>query len=83
MARTPTRTWHATVIGGRVCAGHRYLISVGAAYERLPATIVLTGTTCHVFVAGRHIRRFTINPNQRSQPLQPPTITESKAPRHA
>jgi transposase InsO family protein len=86
---TPTHTWHATVIGGRVCAGQRYLISVGAAYERLPATIVLTGTTCHVFAAGHHIRRFTINPNQRNQPLHtkpappPPTITERKAPRHA
>jgi transposase InsO family protein len=85
---TPTHTWHATVIGGRVCAGHRYLISVGATHERLPATIVLTGNTCHVFAAGRHIRRLTINPNQRNQPLntrpqRPPTITERKAPRHA
>jgi transposase InsO family protein len=85
---THTKSWHATVIGGRVCAGTRYLISVGAAYERLPATIVLTGTTCHVFVAGRHIRRFTINPNKRNQPLHakpppPPTITKRKAPRHA
>jgi transposase InsO family protein len=85
---TPTQTWHATVIGGRVCAGQRYLISVGAAYERLPATIVLTGNTCHVFAAGRHVRRFTINPNQRNQPLHtrpghPTTLTERKAPRHA
>jgi transposase InsO family protein len=85
---TPTQTWHATVIGGRVCAGTHYLISVGAAYERLPATIVLTGDTCHVFAAGRHVRRFTINPNQRNQPLYtrpgpPTTLTERKAPRHA
>jgi transposase InsO family protein len=67
----PTRTWHATVIGGRVCCGKSYLIAVGAAYERLPATVVLTGTTCHVFAAGRHVRRLTINPNQRGQPLDP------------
>jgi transposase InsO family protein len=85
---TPTHTWHATVTGGRVSAGHHYRISVSTAYERLPATIVLTGTTCHVFVSGRHIRRFTINPNQRDQPLhprpgRPTTITERKAPRHA
>jgi transposase InsO family protein len=64
-----TRIWHATVIGGRVCCGKSYLISVGAAYERLPATVVLTGTTCHVFAAGRHVRRLTINPNQRGQPF--------------
>jgi transposase InsO family protein len=85
---TPTRTWQATVVGGRVSAGKHYRISVGTAYERLPATIVLTANTCHVFAAGRHIRRLTINPNQRNQPLNtrpphPTTITERKAPRHA
>jgi len=85
---TPTQTWHATVTGGRVTAGHHYRISVGAAYERLPATIVLTGDTCHVFAAGRHIRRLTIKPDQRNQPLHtrpghPTTLTERKAPRHA
>jgi transposase InsO family protein len=85
---TPTRTWQATVVGGRVSAGQHYRISVGTAYERLPATIVLTDTTCHVFAAGRHIRRLTINPNQRNQPINTPpprrpTITERKAPRHA
>jgi transposase InsO family protein len=85
---TPTQTWQATVTGGRVSAGKHYRISVGAAYERLPSTIVLTGTTCHVFAAGRHIRRLTLHPDQRDQPLHtrpghPTTITERKAPRHA
>lgn len=85
---TPTRTWQATVVGGRVSAGQHYRISVGAAYERLPATIVLTDNTCHVFAAGRQIRRLTINPDQRNQPLntrprRPTTLTERKAPRHA
>lgn len=84
----PTQTWHSTITRGRVNAGTRYIISVGAAYERLPATIVLTGNTCHVFAAGRHVRRFTINPDQRIQPIhtrpgRPTTLTQRKAPRHA
>lgn len=82
-----THTWQSTVVGGRVDTGsHR--ISVGAAYNGLPTTIVLTGNTCHVFAAGRHVRRLTINPDQRNQPLHtrpghPTTLTERKAPRHA
>lgn len=85
---TTTHTWQAVVVEGRVSAGRHYRISIGAAYNGLPATIVVTGTTGHVFIAGQHIRRLTINPNQRNQPLHPqprhpPTITESEAPRHA
>ena len=41
--------------GGRVCIGNRYLISVGDTYERLPATIVLTGITCQ-----RHVTYSTV-----------------------
>jgi transposase InsO family protein len=85
---TPTYTWNATVTEGRISAGDRYRISVGAAYNGLPTTVVLTNTTCHVFIAGRHIRRLTIDPTKRNQPLHhkpgpPPTLTERKAPRHA
>jgi transposase InsO family protein len=85
---TTTQTWQTVVVEGRVSAGQHYRISIGAAHNGLPATIVLTGMTCHVFIAGRHIRRLTINPNRRNQPLhnrpgQPPTLTEREAPRHA
>jgi transposase InsO family protein len=85
---TTSQTWQAIVVEGRVSAGRQYRISVGATYNSLPATIILTGVTCHVFVAGRHIRRLTINPNRRNQPLHPTpghprTLTERKAPRHA
>ena len=85
---TPTQTWHATVIGGRVCAGTPLLISVGAAYERLPATIVLTGATCHVFAARppRPPLHHQPRPNEPTplHPTRTPTnLTERKAPRHA
>lgn len=84
---TPTTVHHATVHAGKCCAGP-YAISVGAAHNSQHALTVITGTTGHVFIAGRLIRELTINPNQRPQPLyhqsgRPPTITERKAPRHA
>jgi transposase InsO family protein len=85
---TPTRTWNTTVTAGRVSAGEHYRITVGAAHNGLPATIVLTATTGDVFIAGRHVRRLSIDPTTRNQPLhdkpgRPPTLTERKAPRHA
>ena len=84
---TPTTTSTVTVSGGRVATGN-CRISVGAAYNELPATIVITAGTCHVFIGGRHIRRLTIDPTKRNQPLYdkpgpPPTLTERNAPRHA
>ena len=89
---TPTQTSTTTVHGGRVRPTRKLRISVGAAYNGLPATVVITADTAHVFIAGRHIRRLTIDPTKRNQPLYnrpgpppSPTLnpTERKAPRHA
>jgi transposase InsO family protein len=83
---TPTSVHHSTIHAAKAYAG-RYAISVGTAHDRQPATTVITGTNAHVFIDGRLIRQLTLNPNQRSQPLDDrsgrPTITERKAPRHA
>jgi transposase InsO family protein len=84
---TPT-TVHDTVIhNGRSYTGP-YAISVGAAHNGHRALTVITGNAGHVFIDGHLIRKLTINPTQRTQPLhhrtgRPTTITESKAPRHA
>jgi transposase InsO family protein len=84
---TPTTTYRGQVHGGRVnIADGRYRISIGAAHNGHDALIILTGTHANVFIDGRHIRRVTINPTKRAQPLHPhpgrPT-TVSKDPRHA
>jgi transposase InsO family protein len=87
---TPTATWNATVTGGRLRLGRKLRISVGATYDSLPATVVITAGIAHVFIDGRHIRRLTIDPTKRNQPLYDkpghppaPTLTEREAPRHA
>ena len=82
---TPTTVHHDTVSPGSVHAG-RYTIGVGRRFDGQPALIVITGTDCHVFVAGRLARRLTIKPNHKHQPLntrrgRPPTVRED--PRHA
>jgi len=81
----PTRVSRSTVENGRAAAGHHYRITIGAAYNNLTATAVITGTTCHVFVDGRLVRRLELDPTRRLQPLydrpgHPPTVRE--APRH-
>lgn len=84
---TPTHTSTVTVSSGHARAGRRYRISIGKAYDGQRATVVLTGTTCHVFINGQLIRQLTINPNKDNQPRYPkpgrPSPTESKGPRHA
>lgn len=89
---TPTQTYNATISGGRVDVSRNLRITVGATYNGLPATIVITADTAHVFIAGHHIRRLAIDPTKRNQPLYDrpgpppaPTInpTKRKAPRHA
>ncbi|WP_162941693.1 integrase core domain-containing protein [Desertimonas flava] len=89
---TPTQTYNATISGGRVDVSRNLRITVGAAYNGLPATVVITADTAHVFIAGHHIRRLAIDPTKRNQPLYDrpgpppaPTInpTKRKAPRHA
>ena len=79
---TPTSVHHSTVHAAKAYAG-RYAITVGHAHDRQPATTVITGTNAHVFINGVLIRQLTLDTTRRTQPLNPPTITERKAPRHA
>lgn len=83
---TPTQVHDAIVTGGRVQMS-RYRIALGAAHNGQRALVVITGTACHVFIDGRLIRHFTLDPTKRPQRLYDrpgrPTPTERKAPRHA
>ncbi len=56
------------VYDGVVWAG-RYRITLGVAHNNQHATIITTGTHCHVFLNGRLERELTINPDQANQPL--------------
>lgn len=67
----PSSIHHATITGGTVWAS-RYRISVGSAHNGQTATIIRTGNTADVFIAGHHIRHLTIDPTRRDQPLQRP-----------
>ncbi|MGH9132556.1 MAG: integrase core domain-containing protein [Ilumatobacteraceae bacterium] len=83
---TPTAVHHSTIHAG-ACYTGRYSISVGTRHNGQRATIVITGTACHVFIDGHLIRHLTLNTQQRTQPLyskpgRPPT-TVRKDPRHA
>lgn len=82
----PTTLHDSTVHAGRSYTG-RYAISVGTAHNGQRALTVITGTTGHVFIDGHLIRRLTLNPNQRCQPLYPgrgrPPDSVRKDPRHA
>lgn len=84
---TPTSVHHSTVHTAKAYAG-RYAITVGRAYDRQHALTVITGTNAHVFIDGRLVRHLTLDPNRRTQPINPqptppPTITEREDPRHA
>ena len=83
---TPT-TIYDTVVHGGTCFAGPYAISITTAHHHQRALTVITGTNCHVFIDGHLIRRLTLNPNQRVQPIHHhlgrPKITQRKAPRHA
>ena len=83
---TPTRVHHSTIHAGKAYAD-RYAISVGSTHNGQHALTVITGVHAHVFINGQLIRRLTIDPQRRAQPLHArpgrPTPTERKAPRHA
>ena len=66
----PSVVHHNHVYDGIVWAG-RYRITIGAEHNGQRATIITTGTRCHVFIAGRLTRELTINPDQPNQPLHP------------
>jgi transposase InsO family protein len=64
-----TTIYRGVVRGGRLDAGRRYLISLGAAYSGREALAVATGVSCHVFVEGRLVRALKLDPTTRRQPL--------------
>jgi len=66
---TATVVHDSVVVGGRVSAGYRYVISLGATYNGRRALTVVTGTSGHVFVEGRLVRTLTLDPTRRTQPL--------------
>ena len=80
---TPSRIYRAIVQGSRLSLRRDLLITVGAAYNHQPATVILTGTHCHVFIHGHLIRQLTIDPTRRTQPLGRHSTTVREAPRHA
>jgi transposase InsO family protein len=65
----PTTTHRVRVFGGTVSIGQRYQISVGAEYNGQTTTVIITGTACHIFIAGKLIRQHTLDPQRRVQPL--------------
>ncbi|NIP95591.1 MAG: transposase family protein [Akkermansiaceae bacterium] len=66
---TPTSIHRVTVTGGACHINKRFSITIGAIHNRQHATVVITGHTCHVFIAGRLIRRLQLDPTRRYQPL--------------
>jgi len=83
---TPTAIYHSTVHSGGAYAS-RYKIAIGTTHNGRAALTVITGTAAHVFIDGHLIRRLTIDPTHRSQPLYPgrgrPPDSVRKDPRHA
>ena len=82
---TPT-TIHRNKIAanGNLQAGSRYTISLGVAHAHQPATIIITGLSCHVFIAGRLVRQLQLDPTRRIQALydRPGRPTMREDPRH-
>lgn len=66
---TPTSIHQVTVHGGACHVNKRYSITVGAAHNTQTATVVITGLSCHIFIAGRLIRHLQLDPTRRYQPL--------------
>ncbi len=64
----PSVVHHNRVYDGVVWAG-RYRITLGVAHNNQDATVVITGESCHVFIAGQLVRELTINPNRPDQRL--------------
>jgi transposase InsO family protein len=66
---TATTVGHVTVGANGLVPAGPYAVSVGAAWARRRATVVVTGTACHVFVDAHLVRALTIDPTRRVQPL--------------
>jgi transposase InsO family protein len=69
---TPTEVHYSTVgRNGVVSAGRRYAIHLGVDHAHQPATVIVTGLACHVFIDTRLVRQLTLDPTRRHQPLHP------------
>lgn len=66
---TPTNIHRVRVSGGTCHINKRYSITVGAAHNGQHATIIITGHSCHIFIAGRLVRHLHLDPTRRYQPL--------------
>lgn len=66
---TPTSIHRVTVHNGVCHINKKYSITIGAAHHGQPATVIITGLSCHVFIAGRLIRHLQLDPTRRYQPL--------------
>ena len=66
---TPTSVHRVTIAGGACHINKRFSITVGAAYNRQKATVVITGLSCHIFIAGRLVRHLQLDPTRRYQTL--------------
>jgi hypothetical protein len=69
LSQASTTTHNVVVCGGTIDLGSRYTVSVGAAYNHQRALAVITGLACHVFIDGRLVRKLTLDPTRRVQPL--------------
>ncbi len=65
----PTSIHHVTVHNGICHINKQYSISLGATYTSQPATVIITGLACHVFIAGKLVRHLQLDPTRRYQPL--------------
>lgn len=67
----PTVIHHDLTVGGNgvVHVGRRLAISLGVKHAGNTVTVIITGSTCHVFSYGQLIRQLTIDPSRRNQPL--------------
>lgn len=75
-----TRTYTCLVQNGTISAGHRLIISVGAAHNGRRTLTIITGTRAHVFIDAKLIRALTIDPTRRVQPLHPRPGRPSRLP---
>lgn len=67
---TAATSIHRVTVSEAICYINKdYSIVVGAAHNQQPATIIITGLNCHVFIAGRLIRQLQLNPTRRYQAL--------------
>lgn len=68
----PTALTHSKVAtNGVISIGRRYRISVGAKHAGQQATTIATGLNATVFINGTLIRRLTLDPTRRVQPMHP------------